>query len=212
MGQDAAEGRGGALKGARGGGDERVLPGGGEVFAGVHTRVYRVSCTPQSRALKAAGDGGKTCRRRGRASRVPGPWRVSVCRQQRLEGLLVETGVPQPFPGVLEPKRALSGKKMMPRTAAPVASAHIPPTTFSAQRPSSGRKCSLALSSPGHGDPAPESRLAASRGWGGTLLPSGYSGFPVERLLCDPEIHTHPRTCALIWKSSLCRCDSRVLR
>ena len=196
MGQDAAEELGGALQGARGGGDERMPPGGGEVSAGVHTRVHRVPRTPQSRALKAGGGGGKTCRRRGRASRAPGPRRVSVCCQQRWEGLLVGTGVPQPFPGVLEPRGVLSGKKMLPRTAAPVASAHVPPTTFSAGRPSSGSKCSLALSSPQHGDPAPQFHPR-------TLLPSGYSRFPVERLLCDPEIHSHPRICALIWKRSL---------
>ena len=128
----------------------------------------------------------------------PGAWAPESQRllSAKAGGRLVGTGLPQPFPGVLEPRGALSGKKMPPRTATPVASAHVPPTTFSAGSPSSGRKCSLALSSPGHGDPAPQFRPRA-------LLPSGYSRFPVERLLCDPEIHSHPRTCALIWKRSL---------
>ena len=128
----------------------------------------------------------------------PGAWAPESQRllSAKAGGRLVGTGLPQPFPGVLEPRGALSGKKMPPRTATPVASAHVPPTTFSAGSPSSGRKCSLALSSPEHGDPAPQFRPR-------TLLPSGYSRFPVERLLCDPEIHSHPRTCALIWKRSL---------
>ena len=98
-------------------------------------------------------------------TQVPGPWRVSVCCQQRQEGLLVGTGVPQPFPGVSGLRGVLSGKKMLPRRAAPIASAHVPPTTFMAGRPSLGRRCSLALSSPGQEDPAPQLHLAA-RSWG----------------------------------------------
>lgn len=168
VGQDAAEEQGGALKGALGGSDERVLPGGGEVSAGLHTsntQIYPGHVAPQSCALKAGGDGGKTGRRRGRVSQVPGPRRVSVCCQQRQEGLLVGTGVPQPFPGVLGLRGVLSGTKMLPRRAAPTASAHVPPTAFMAGRPSLGRRWSLALSSPGQEDPAPQPHLAA-RSWG----------------------------------------------
>ena len=151
VGQDAAEEWGGALKGARGGGNERGCLE-EERFLQACTRqtqVYPVSRSSQSHALKAGGDGGKTGRRRGRVTQVPGPRRVSVCCQQRQEGLLVGTGAPQPFPGVSGLRGVLSGKKMLLRRAAPIASAHVLPTTFMAGRPSLGRRCSLALSSPG---------------------------------------------------------------
>lgn len=75
VGRDAAEEWGGALKGALGGGNERVLPGGGEVSAGLHTsdtQVYPVSRSP----LEPCSEGWQRWREDRQEERQsdPGAW------------------------------------------------------------------------------------------------------------------------------------------
>lgn len=144
-------------------------------------------------------------------SQVPGPRRVSVCCQQRQEGLLVGTGAPALSWGLGAEGGALweedAAEKSCPHGLCPHPAHH-----FRGGKAQLGEKVQPGFEQPrAGGSSSPTS--SGSKELEGTLLPCGYNRFPVERLLCDPGIHAHPRTCGnLIWKRSLCRCDSRVSR